>query len=166
PLGRALARGGGLLDRAGAPRRRRRAAAPARRRRSRRARSAGAARPLRLWPRSDRRLRQADRIRRDRFPAPFPAAARRRRGGFLDDRDAPRAARRPAAGRDGKEGEERAMMIRDAQTGDLEQILAIFNEVIANSTAVYATAPTSLAERTEWFEQRRRRGYPVLVAAE
>jgi L-amino acid N-acyltransferase len=58
------------------------------------------------------------------------------------------------------------MLIRDAQTDDLPQILAIFNEVIATSTAVYATEPSSLAERTEWFEQRRQRGFPVLVAAE
>ena len=58
------------------------------------------------------------------------------------------------------------MLIRAAQTGDLEQILAIYNGVIATSTAVYAIQPTTLAERTEWFDQRRRRGFPVLVAAE
>ena len=58
------------------------------------------------------------------------------------------------------------MLIRDAQTEDLEQLLAIYNDVIATSTAVYAIQPTSLAERTEWFEQRRQRGFPVLVAAE
>jgi phosphinothricin acetyltransferase len=58
------------------------------------------------------------------------------------------------------------MLIRDAQTGDLPQILAIFNDVIATSTAVYSTQPSSLAERAEWFEQRRQRGFPVLVAAE
>jgi L-amino acid N-acyltransferase len=58
------------------------------------------------------------------------------------------------------------MPIRDAESGDLPQILAIYNEVIATSTAVYSTEPSTLAERTEWFEQRRRRGFPVLVAAE
>src|SRR5258708_14852941 len=58
------------------------------------------------------------------------------------------------------------MLIRDAQTGDLPQILAIYNEVIATSTAVYATEPASLAERADWWEQRRQRGFPVLVAAE
>jgi L-amino acid N-acyltransferase YncA len=56
--------------------------------------------------------------------------------------------------------------IRDAETADLPQILAIYNDVIATSTAVYATQPSSLAERAEWFEQRRQRGFPVLVAAE
>jgi phosphinothricin acetyltransferase len=58
------------------------------------------------------------------------------------------------------------MLIRDAQAEELPQILAIYNEVIATSTAVYATQPSSLAERAEWFEQRRQRGFPVLVAAE
>ncbi len=58
------------------------------------------------------------------------------------------------------------MPIRDAETGDLPQILAIYNEVIATSTAVYLTEPSTLAERSEWFEQRRRRGFPVLAAAE
>jgi L-amino acid N-acyltransferase len=58
------------------------------------------------------------------------------------------------------------MPIRDAETGDLPQILAIYNEVIASSTAVYSTEPSTLAERSEWFEQRRRRGFPVLVASE
>jgi L-amino acid N-acyltransferase len=58
------------------------------------------------------------------------------------------------------------MVVRDAETTDLPQILAIYNEVIATSTAVYATAPASLEERGEWFEQRRQRGFPVLVAAE
>jgi L-amino acid N-acyltransferase len=58
------------------------------------------------------------------------------------------------------------MPIRAAGSGDLPQILAIYNEVIATSTAVYSIEPVALAERAEWFEQRRRRGFPVLVAAD
>ena len=58
------------------------------------------------------------------------------------------------------------MTIRDAEIGDLPQILAIYNEVIATSTAVYSSEPSTLAERSEWFEQRRRRGFPVLAATE
>ena len=58
------------------------------------------------------------------------------------------------------------MPIRDAKDEDLPQILAIYNEVIATSTAVYATEPVALAERADWFAQRRRLGFPVLVAAE
>jgi phosphinothricin acetyltransferase len=55
--------------------------------------------------------------------------------------------------------------IRAAQRSDLPQILAIFNEVIANSTAVYFLEPTTLEERTAWFDARVRAGFPVLVAA-
>lgn len=58
------------------------------------------------------------------------------------------------------------MIIRSAETRDLPQVLTIYNEVIATSTAVYATEPASLEERTDWYGQRRRRGFPVLVAAE
>jgi phosphinothricin acetyltransferase len=53
--------------------------------------------------------------------------------------------------------------IRDATDDDLPGILAIYNEVIATSTAVYAEAPVSLAERTEWLAAKRRQGFPVLV---
>lgn len=58
------------------------------------------------------------------------------------------------------------MIIRNAEKHRLPQVLAIYNEVIATSTAVYATAPATLPERTDWYEQRRRRGFPVLVASE
>jgi L-amino acid N-acyltransferase len=58
------------------------------------------------------------------------------------------------------------MLIRQAQEHDLPQILAIYNEVIATSTAIYTTQPTSLAERADWSDQRRQQGFPVLVAAE
>ncbi|HXW25531.1 MAG TPA: GNAT family N-acetyltransferase [Xanthobacteraceae bacterium] len=58
------------------------------------------------------------------------------------------------------------MLIRAAAPADLPGILAIYNEVIATSTAVYALAPVTLAERTQWFDGRRAQGYPVLVAAE
>lgn len=58
------------------------------------------------------------------------------------------------------------MLTRDAETRDLPQILAIYNDVIATSTAVYSTQPVTLAERTEWFEERRQRGFPVVVASE
>jgi phosphinothricin acetyltransferase len=58
------------------------------------------------------------------------------------------------------------MPIRDAETADLPQILAIYNDVVATSTAVYSTEPATLADRSDWFEQRRRGGFPVLAAAE
>lgn len=58
-----------------------------------------------------------------------------------------------------------AFEIRPARRDDLPQILAIFNEVVVNSTAIYFLAPTTLQERTAWFEARERAGFPVLVAA-
>jgi len=57
------------------------------------------------------------------------------------------------------------MLIRHATKNDLPQILAIYNDVIATSTAIYADRPATLGERAEWYEARIRRGYPVLVAA-
>ncbi len=54
--------------------------------------------------------------------------------------------------------------VRSAEERDLPEILAIFNDVIATSTAVYALAPTTLDERRAWFDGRRSAGFPVLVA--
>jgi phosphinothricin acetyltransferase len=56
------------------------------------------------------------------------------------------------------------MPIRPATEADLPAITAIFNDVIATSTAIYADDPFSLEDRTAWFAQRRAAGYPVLVA--
>jgi phosphinothricin acetyltransferase len=56
------------------------------------------------------------------------------------------------------------MELRDAGPGDLPGILAIYNEVITASTAVYALLPTTLEERRTWFDARVASGYPVLVA--
>lgn len=55
------------------------------------------------------------------------------------------------------------MEIRDATTADLPQILAIYNEVIASSTAIYTEEPLSLEDRLAWFEDRRQSGFPVLA---
>jgi phosphinothricin acetyltransferase len=56
------------------------------------------------------------------------------------------------------------MLIRDANEQDLPAILAIYNEVIATSTAIYADDPVTLADRKAWLEARRSQGYPVLAA--
>jgi phosphinothricin acetyltransferase len=52
----------------------------------------------------------------------------------------------------------------DADPADLPGILAITNQVIAISTAIYTSEPATLEERTAWFTARRARGFPVLVA--
>jgi phosphinothricin acetyltransferase len=56
--------------------------------------------------------------------------------------------------------------IRPATSADVPEILAIYNEVIAHSTAIYTETPVTLADRMAWFEARRQQGFPVLVAAE
>ena len=58
------------------------------------------------------------------------------------------------------------MEVRDARVDDLPGILDIFNEVIANSTAVWFDTPDDLEGRRRWFSARRLRGFPVLVAVE
>ena len=57
-------------------------------------------------------------------------------------------------------------MIRDAQEADLPGILAIYNEVLATSTAIYTEQPATLDERKAWFLSRRAQSYPVLVFAQ
>jgi L-amino acid N-acyltransferase YncA len=57
-----------------------------------------------------------------------------------------------------------AIDIRPARAADLPAMLSIYNEVIENSTAVYALAPSTLAERQAWFDARTSAGFPVLVA--
>jgi phosphinothricin acetyltransferase len=44
-------------------------------------------------------------------------------------------------------------------------ILAIYNDVIATSTAVYREDSATLDDRTEWYQARHAQGYPILVAA-
>jgi L-amino acid N-acyltransferase YncA len=56
------------------------------------------------------------------------------------------------------------MLIRDATNADLPVILAIYNDVVANTTAIYDERPSTLDERQTWFDGRRRQGLPVLVA--
>jgi L-amino acid N-acyltransferase len=55
-------------------------------------------------------------------------------------------------------------LISDAALEDLPGVLAIFNDVIAHTTAVYREQPVTLQERTSWRESRLEQGFPVLVA--
>ena len=58
------------------------------------------------------------------------------------------------------------MDLRDATEDDLPGILAIYNDVIATSTAIYTEAPSTLDERREWLRARQAQGYPVLVSSD
>ena len=57
-------------------------------------------------------------------------------------------------------------IIRDAIESDLPAILAITNEAIANTTAVWNNTPATLEARTAWMRERQARGFPVLVATD
>jgi L-amino acid N-acyltransferase YncA len=56
------------------------------------------------------------------------------------------------------------MRIRDATNADVPAILAIYNDVVTNTTAIYDERVSTLDERQAWFDARRRKGWPVLVA--
>jgi len=53
--------------------------------------------------------------------------------------------------------------LADATEADLEGVLGIYNEVIANTTAVFANEPVTVDERRRWWQSRTAQGYPVLI---
>ena len=55
-------------------------------------------------------------------------------------------------------------IIRDALAADLPDILRITNDAILNTTAVWHVTPATLEARTQWWQERVARGFPVLVA--
>ena len=56
------------------------------------------------------------------------------------------------------------MHIRSAPEGDVPEILHIYNEVIATTTAVYSEQAVTLEDRLAWFRARQRQQYRVIVA--
>jgi phosphinothricin acetyltransferase len=56
------------------------------------------------------------------------------------------------------------MHIRNATEADIAGLTAIYNEVIATSTAIYAEEPVTPEERRLWWRARLAQGYPVLIA--
>ena len=56
-----------------------------------------------------------------------------------------------------------APVIRDAAPADLPAILAIHNDAILHSLAIWQERPVDLANRQAWFEERTGQGYPVLA---
>ena len=57
-------------------------------------------------------------------------------------------------------------LIRDATEADLPAILEIYNDAVANTTAIWNETLVDLANRRDWFAARQARGFPVLVADE
>ncbi len=56
------------------------------------------------------------------------------------------------------------VVLRPATAFDLRAIMAIYNEVIATTTAVFREEPVDLTERRSWFAIKAERRFPVLVA--
>lgn len=54
--------------------------------------------------------------------------------------------------------------IRDATSDDLPAILAIYNDAVLHTTAVYDETPRSTAAQQEWFGLKTAQRWPVLVA--
>jgi phosphinothricin acetyltransferase len=55
-------------------------------------------------------------------------------------------------------------LLRMADEADVPGLLAILNDVILNTTAIYTDRPETPEERLAWLRKRREWGYPVLVA--
>jgi L-amino acid N-acyltransferase len=55
------------------------------------------------------------------------------------------------------------MLIRPAVDADLDAILAIHNDAVQNSAAIWDDTPVDRADREEWFAVRTNAGNPVLV---
>ncbi len=58
------------------------------------------------------------------------------------------------------------MQIRDANTGDIASIVAIYNDAVLNTTAIWNDNIVDAANRAAWLTERQRAGYPVLVAVD
>lgn len=56
--------------------------------------------------------------------------------------------------------------VRDAVEGDLSAILAIYNQVVATTSAIWRDEPASPVEWAAWFRDRRAQAMPVLVASD
>ena len=62
-------------------------------------------------------------------------------------------------------GDEAAIVeTRAAEPRDLPALLAIYNQIVATSTAIYRDDLTTLEERAAWLAGRTAAGFPVIVA--
>jgi len=56
------------------------------------------------------------------------------------------------------------LTVRAAHTDDVAAMAAIYNDVVATSTAIYTSRPSTLPERRDWLNARVGAGFPVLAA--
>lgn len=57
-----------------------------------------------------------------------------------------------------------AVAIRDARASDLASMLAIYNDAVLTTTAVYDYRPRTAEQQAAWFQAKRDQCLPVLVA--
>lgn len=55
-------------------------------------------------------------------------------------------------------------VVRSADPADVPALLAIHNDAIERTTAIWDETPVDLADRAAWLTERRAGGFPVLVA--
>ncbi|NYZ13573.1 N-acetyltransferase [Azospirillum sp. RWY-5-1] len=55
-------------------------------------------------------------------------------------------------------------LIRNAEDQDLDAILAIYNDAVVNTTAVYDYEPRNAEAQARWFAAKREQCLPVIVA--
>ena len=58
------------------------------------------------------------------------------------------------------------VIVRPATEADLPPILAIYNDAVVKTTAIWNDTIADLTNRKTWFEARQKQNYPVLVAEE
>jgi L-amino acid N-acyltransferase YncA len=58
------------------------------------------------------------------------------------------------------------IQIRSATEADIPAILAIYNDAVLNTAAIWNDDVVDLDNRLAWFAARQAQGYPVLVAVE
>ncbi|MDQ7988244.1 MAG: N-acetyltransferase family protein [Candidatus Dactylopiibacterium sp.] len=56
------------------------------------------------------------------------------------------------------------MLIRDANATDVAAILAIYNDAVLHTTAIWNETPVDAANRAAWLAARKAAGMPVLVS--
>jgi phosphinothricin acetyltransferase len=58
------------------------------------------------------------------------------------------------------------MHIRDADAKDIDGIVAIYNDAVENTTAIWNEITVDAANRSAWLTDRQQLGYPILVAVD
>lgn len=58
------------------------------------------------------------------------------------------------------------MHIRDAQPADADAIADIYNDAVANTTAIWNETIVDSTNRLDWMRERQQSGFPVIVAVD